>query len=70
MITNETADKIAEFSAKAITDQLSHQAYKQVVEKLCLPRCGKTPDAELCHGAERAHRLIVALLFDAYSESN
>lgn len=70
MISNKTRDKIAQLSAKPITDQLSHQAYEQVVEKFCLPRCGKTPDRELCEEAERAHRLFVALLFQSYSRLN
>jgi hypothetical protein len=41
-----------------------------VVENFCLPRCGKTPDADLCPDAERAHRLFVALLFDEYIRFN
>ncbi|MBA7587668.1 hypothetical protein ES708_29699 [subsurface metagenome] len=70
MISSKTRDKIAELSAKAITDQLSHQAYEQVVEKFCLPRCGGTPDGELCDRAERVHRLLVALLFKSCSSLN
>ncbi len=70
MITNKTRDKIAELSAKTITDQLSHLAYETVVENFCLPRCGETPDADLCPTAKRAHRLVVALLFKSYSGAN
>lgn len=70
MISNKTRDKIAELSAKPITDRLKFIAYEQVVEKLCLPRCGHTPDGELCDGAERTHRLFVALLFRSYSGFN
>ncbi|GAI97956.1 unnamed protein product [marine sediment metagenome] len=70
MITNKTKDKIAELSAKPITDQLKPIAYEQVVKKFCLPRCGETPDGELCPDAERIRRLLVALLFKSYSESN
>lgn len=70
MISNKTRDKIAQLSAKAITDQLSRQAYEQVVENLCLKRCGKTPDGELCDRAERVHRLFVALLFKSCSRLN
>ncbi|GAI67912.1 unnamed protein product [marine sediment metagenome] len=70
MISNKTRDKIAELSAKPITDQLRPIAYEQVVENFCLPRCGNTPDAELCPDAERAHRLFVALLFRFYSGLN
>ena len=70
MITDKTKDKIAKVSAKRITDRLSYQAYEQVVENLCLKRCGRTPDGELCDEAERTHRLFVALLFRSYSGSN
>jgi len=75
MISNKTKDKIAELSAKPITDQLKPIAYEQVVENFCLPRCGHTPGGELCDGklcpaAKRAHRLFVALFFKLYSESN
>lgn len=70
MITNKTRAKIAELSAKPITDRLSSTAYEQVVENLCLPRCGHTPDGELCAEAERVHQLLVALLFKSYSRLN
>ncbi|GAI72076.1 unnamed protein product [marine sediment metagenome] len=70
MISNKTRDKIAELSAKPLTDQLSHLAYETVVENFCLPRCGGTPDADLCPDAEEIRRLFVALLFKSYSESN
>ncbi len=75
MITNKTADKIAELSAKPITDQLRPIAYEQVVENFCLPRCGHTPGGELCDGelcpaAKEAHRLFVALLFRFHSGLN
>ncbi|GAI90433.1 unnamed protein product [marine sediment metagenome] len=70
MITNETAAKIAEFSAKPITDQLKPIAYEHVVKFFCLPRCGKTPDSELCPAAKEAHRLFVAFLFRFYSGLN
>ncbi len=70
MIPNKTAAKIAQLSAKPITDRLSSTAYEQVVEKLCLPRCGNTPDAELCPDAERAHQCLLSLLFDEYIRSN
>jgi len=66
LITKKTADKIAKLSAKSIKRRLRSAAYEQVVENFCLPRCGKTPDGELCPDAERAHRLFVALLFDEY----
>lgn len=42
----------------------------RMVEKFCLPRCGKTPDGELCLEAERTHRRFVALLFKSYSRFN
>ncbi|MBA7657943.1 hypothetical protein ES703_65886 [subsurface metagenome] len=70
MISNKTAAIIAELSAKPITDQLSHLAYETVVENFCLPRCGKTPDRELCPAAKEAHRLFAALLFRFYSGLN
>ena len=70
MISSQTAAKIARLSAKPITDQLKPIAYEQVVEKFCLPRCGKTPDGELCPAAKEAHRLFVALLFKSYSGLN
>jgi len=70
VISSKTRDKIAELSAKAITDQLSHQAYEQVVENLCLKRCGKTPDGELCDEAERIHQHFLSLLFDEYIRFN
>ncbi|MBA7575106.1 hypothetical protein ES708_16927 [subsurface metagenome] len=70
MITNKTADKIAELSAKPITDQLRPIAYEQVVKFFCLPRCGKTPDSELCPAAKEAHRLFVAFLFRFHSGLN
>ena len=70
MITDKTKNKIAKVSAKRITDRLSYQAYEQVVENLCLKRCGRTPDGELCDEAERALWLVVALLFKSYSGLN
>lgn len=70
MISNKTAAKIAQLSAKPITDRLSSTAYEQVVENFCLPRCDKTPDAELCPRAERKHRQFLALLFQSYSRLN
>jgi len=70
MISNKTRDKIARLSAKPVTDQLKPIAYEQVVENFCLPRCGKTPDADLCPAAKEAHQLFVALLFDEYSRFN
>lgn len=70
MITDKTKDKIAKVSAKRITDRLRATAYEQVVEKFCLPRCGHTPDGELCDEAERTHRRFLSLLFDAYSRFN
>ena len=70
MISNKTAAKIAELSAKPITDQLRATAYEQVVEKFCLPRCGHTPDSELCDEAERLHRQFIALLFQSYCRLN
>ena len=70
MVSNKTAAKIAELSAKPITDRLSHQAYEQLVENFCLPRCGHTPNSELCAEAERVHQLLVALLFKSYSRLN
>ena len=70
MISNKTRDKIAELSAKPLTDQLSHLAYETVVENFCLPRCGESPDGELCPAAKEAHRLSVALLFRFHSGLN
>lgn len=70
MITDKTRDKLAELSAKPIKRQLRSTAYEQVVEKFCLPHCGKTPDGELCVEAERMHQRFIALLFDAYSRFN
>ncbi|MBA7682146.1 hypothetical protein ES703_90492 [subsurface metagenome] len=70
MISNKTAAKIAELSAKLLTDQLKPIAYEQVVENFCLKRCGKTPDEDLCPAAKEAHQLFVALLFDEYSRFN
>ena len=70
MISNKTRDKIAQLSAKSITHQLWATAYEQVVENFCLPRCGKTPDGELCDEAEGMRRLIVALLFKSHSRLN
>jgi len=70
VISSKTRDKIAELSAKAITDQLSHQAYEQVVENFCLKRCGRTPDSELCPAAKGAHQHFLSLLFDAYIRFN
>jgi len=70
VITSRTRAKIAELSAQPITDRLSSTAYEQVVEKLCLPRCGHTPNGELCKEAEKVHRLFVALLFKSYSGLN
>jgi len=70
VIANKTGDKIARLSAKTIKRRLRSAAYEQVVENFCLPRCGNTPDAELCPDAERAHRLFVALLFDEYIRFN
>ena len=70
MITSRTRAKIAELSAQPITDRLSSTAYEQVVEKLCLPRCGHTPDSELCAEAQRVHHLLVALLFNTYARLN
>lgn len=70
MITDKARGKIAKVSAKLITDRLSHQAYEQVVEKFCLPRCGHPPDNKLCKEAERVHWRFVALLFEAYSRLN
>lgn len=70
MISDKTMGEIIELSTKHLTDQLSAQAYQQVVESLCLPRCGKTPDAELCPRAEGTHRRFIALLFNSYSRLN
>jgi len=70
VISNKTKDKIAELSAKSITDRLRATAYEQVVEKFCLPRCGHTPDGELCDEAERTHRRFIAFLFQSYSRLN
>ncbi|GAI63240.1 unnamed protein product [marine sediment metagenome] len=70
MISNKTGDKIVELSAKPITDQLKPIAYEHVVEFFCLPRCGETPDGELCPAAKEAHRLFVALLFRFHSGLN
>ncbi len=70
MIPNKTAAKIVELSAKLLTDQLKPIAYEQVVEKLCLPRCGESPNAELCPMAKRAHQCLLSLLFDAYIKFN
>ena len=70
MLTNKTRAKIAKLSAKPITDRLSLQAYEQIVENFCLPRCGHTPDGELCSDAERTHRLLVTPLFGTCSGLN
>lgn len=70
MITNKTRAKIAELSAKSITDQLRFTAYEQVVENFCLKRCGCTPNSELCLEAEMVHRLFVTLLFKSYGKLN
>ncbi|GAI76512.1 unnamed protein product [marine sediment metagenome] len=70
MISNKIRDEIAKLSAKPIKRRLRSTAYEQAVEKFCLPRCGKTPDGELCDEAEGMHRLFVALLFQSYSRLN
>ncbi len=70
MISSQTAAKIAQLSAEPIKRQLRFAAYEQVVENFCLPRCGKTPDGELCPAAKEAHRLSVALLFRFHSGLN
>lgn len=70
MISNKTAAKIVQLSAKPLTDRLRATAYEQVVKNFCLRRCSKTPDGELCDEAERTHRRFIALLFDAYSRFN
>jgi len=70
VISNKTRDKIAQLSAKSITHQLRATAYEQLVENFCLPRCGKTPDGELCPEAKRTHQRFLSLLFNAYSKFN
>ncbi len=70
VLSNKTRDKIAELSAKPLTDQLKPIAYEHVVGSFCLPRCGETPDGELCPAAKEAHQLFVALLFRFYSGLN
>jgi len=70
VITNKTRAKIAELSAQPITDRLKSTAYEQVVEEFCLPRCGRTPNGELCDEAEMVHRLFVALLFKSCCQEN
>jgi len=70
MISSQTAAKIDELSAKPLTDQLKPIAYEYVVKFFCLPRCGESPDGELCPAAKEAHRLFVALLFRFHSGSN
>ena len=70
MITDKTRAKIAEVSAQPITDRLRFTAYEQVVENFCLPRCGCTPNGELCDEAEMVHRLFVALLFGDFCKLN
>lgn len=63
-------DKIAWISQKAITKQLSLRAYEQLVENFCLPRCGHTPDGQICALANAKHQALVALLFKEYSGLN
>jgi len=70
MITNKTAAKIAKISALAITDRLRSTAYEQVVENFCLPRCGHTPNGDLCAQARQLHRQLLRFLFQAYSQEN
>jgi len=70
MISNKTRDKIARLSAKPVTSRLRATAYEQVVENFCLPRCGKTPDADLCPAAKRIHQHFLSLLFDEYIRFN
>jgi len=70
VITDKTRDKIARLSAKTISSRLRAPAYEQVVENLCLKRCGKTPDGKLCPAAKRTHQCFLSLLFDAYIRFN
>jgi len=70
MISNKTADKIAELSAKSLKRRLRATAYEQVVENFCLKRCGEPPDADLCPAAKRIHQRFLSLLFDAYVKFN
>jgi len=70
VISNKTRDKIARLSAKPLTHRLRATAYEQLVENFCLPRCGKTPDGELCTAAKEIHKQFLGLLFKSYSKFN
>jgi len=70
VISDKTGDKIARLSAKSITHRLRATAYEQVVENLCLKRCGGTPDGKLCPAAKRIHQRFLSLLFDEYIRFN
>lgn len=62
-------EKIVGVAIKPIVDRISHQAYEQVVESICLRDCGHTPH-HLCNRAKKLHRRLFALLFQEYSRLN